>query len=128
MDAKDTTEDVKVTDEKKKASKAPARPFHGGKGKKMPAAPTAIRHRKVLRDNIQGITKPAIRRLSRRAGVKRISGPVYDCVRAHTKKFLQTIMRDVIIMTNYQKRKTVTTKNVIHAAKRNGYSIYGYGN
>ncbi|GBP90027.1 Histone H1-III [Eumeta japonica] len=28
---------------------------------------------KVLRDNIQGITKPAIRRLARRGGVKRIS-------------------------------------------------------
>ena len=33
----------------------------------------AKRHRKVLRDNIQGITKPAIRRLARRGGVKRIS-------------------------------------------------------
>ena len=34
----------------------------------------AKRHRKVLRDNIQGITKPAIRRLARRGGVNRISG------------------------------------------------------
>ena len=31
----------------------------------------AKRHRKILRDNIQGITKPAIRRLARRGGVKR---------------------------------------------------------
>jgi histone H3/H4 len=30
----------------------------------------AKRHRKILRDNIQGITKPAIRRLARRGGVK----------------------------------------------------------
>lgn len=36
------------------------------------------RHRKVLRDNIQGITKPAIRRLARRGGVKRISGLIYE--------------------------------------------------
>ena len=34
----------------------------------------AKRHRKALRDSIQGITKPAIRRLARRGGVKRISG------------------------------------------------------
>ena len=44
----------------------------------------AKRHRKVLRDNIQGITKPAIRRLARRGGVKRISGydsqPVTFCL------------------------------------------------
>jgi hypothetical protein len=31
--------------------------------------------RKILRDNIQGITKPAIRRLVRRGGVKRILWP-----------------------------------------------------
>ncbi|GAB2229189.1 hypothetical protein Droror1_Dr00023325 [Drosera rotundifolia] len=46
----------------------------------------AKRHRKVLRDNIQGITKPAIRRLARQGGlisgggVKRISGAGRDCV------------------------------------------------
>ena len=36
------------------------------------------RHQKPLRDNIQGITKPAIRRLARRGGVKRISGLIYE--------------------------------------------------
>ena len=36
------------------------------------------RRRKVLRDDTQGITKPAIRRLARRGGVKRISGLVYE--------------------------------------------------
>ncbi len=37
----------------------------------------AKRHRNVLKDNIKGITKPAIRRLNRRGGVKRISGLIY---------------------------------------------------
>ena len=32
----------------------------------------------VLRDNIQGMTKPAIRRLARRAGVNKISGLIYE--------------------------------------------------
>ena len=41
-------------------------------------SPSLQRHRKVLRDNIQGITKPAIRRLARRGGVKRISGLIYE--------------------------------------------------
>ncbi|KAF1788718.1 Histone-fold [Phytophthora cactorum] len=31
-------------------------------------------HRKIFRDNIQGITRPTIRRLARRAGVIRMSG------------------------------------------------------
>ena len=41
-----------------------------GKGGKGLGKGGAKRHRKVLRDNIQGITKPAIRRLARRGGVK----------------------------------------------------------
>jgi hypothetical protein len=48
-----------------------------GKGGKGLGKGGAKRHRKVLRDNIQGITKPAIRRLARRGGVKRISGLIY---------------------------------------------------
>ncbi|KAF9594377.1 hypothetical protein IFM89_030979 [Coptis chinensis] len=36
------------------------------------------KNRKVLRDNIQGITKSAIRRLARRGGVKHISGMIYE--------------------------------------------------
>jgi hypothetical protein len=45
-----------------------------GKGGKGLGKGGAKRHRKILRDNIQGITKPAIRRLARRGGVKRITG------------------------------------------------------
>ena len=48
-----------------------------GKGGKGLGKGGTKRHRKVLRDNIQGITKPAIRRLARRGGVKRISGLIY---------------------------------------------------
>ena len=40
-----------------------------GKGGKGLGKGGAKRHRKILRDNIQGITKPAIRRLARRGGV-----------------------------------------------------------
>jgi len=43
----------------------------------------------VLRDNIQGITKPAIRRLARRGGVKRISGLIYEETRGVLKVFLE---------------------------------------
>ena len=55
-----------------------ALPWSAGKG-------GAKRHRKVLRDNIQGITKPAIRRLARRGGVKRISGLIYEETRGVLK-------------------------------------------
>lgn len=58
-----------------------------GKGGKGLGKGGAKRHRKVLRDNIQGITKPAIRRLARRGGVKRISGLIYEETRGVLKVY-----------------------------------------
>uniref|UniRef100_A0A3Q1FPU9 Histone H4 n=1 Tax=Acanthochromis polyacanthus TaxID=80966 RepID=A0A3Q1FPU9_9TELE len=65
-----------------------------------------IRHRKVLRDNIQGISKPAIRRLANRGGVKRISGLIYKETRGVLKVFLENIIRDAVTYTEHAKRKT----------------------
>ena len=62
-----------------------------GKGGKGLGKGGAKRHRKILRDNIQGITKPAIRRLARRGGVKRISGLIYEETRGVLKVFLENV-------------------------------------
>ncbi|KAI1239060.1 hypothetical protein IHE44_0012168 [Lamprotornis superbus] len=64
-----------------------------GKGGKGLGKGGAKRHRKVLRDNIQGITKPAIRRLARRGGVKRISGLIYEETRGVLKKSTELLIR-----------------------------------
>ena len=66
------------------------------------------RHSKILRDNINGITKPAIRRLARRGGVKRISGLIYEETRNILKSFLKNVIKDAITYTEYAKRNTVT--------------------
>ncbi|KAG8507266.1 Histone H2B type 1-C/E/F/G/I [Galemys pyrenaicus] len=79
-----------------------------GKGGKGLGKGGAKRHRKVLRDNIQGITKPAIRRLARRGGVKRISGLIYEETRGVLKVFLENVIRDAVTYTEHAKRKTVT--------------------
>ena len=55
--------------------------------------------RKVLRDSIQGVTNPAIRRLCRRGGVKRISALVYEETRGVLKVFLENIILDATILT-----------------------------
>ena len=68
-----------------------------GKGGKGLGKGGAKRHRKVLRDNIQGITKPAIRRLARRGGVKRISGLIYEETRGVLKvTFLSKVNLDLV--------------------------------
>jgi histone H4 len=84
------------------------------------------RHRRVVRDTIQGITKPAIRRLARRGGVKRISSLIYDDTRGVLKTFLENVIRDTIVYTEHSHRKTVTTMDVIYALKRQGRTIYGF--
>lgn len=111
----------------------------------------AKRHRKVLRDNIQGITKPAIRRLARRGGVKRISGLIYEETRGVLKTFLEGTIRDAVTYTEHAsessqrfhslgllisdrapiilpERKTVTSLDVVYALKRQGRTLYGFGN
>lgn len=87
----------------------------------------ARRKRSVLRDNIMGVTKPAIRRLARRGGVKRISGLVYEESRSTLKLFLENLLRDTIAYTEHARRKTVTTMDVIYALKRQGRTLYGFG-
>ncbi|KAJ5225673.1 hypothetical protein N7468_006898 [Penicillium chermesinum] len=81
----------------------------GGKGGKGLGKGGAKRHRKILRDNIQGITKPAIRRLARRGGVKRISAMIYEETRGVLKSFLESVIRDAVTYTEHAKRKTVTS-------------------
>jgi len=45
----------------------------------------------VSADSGAGITKPAIRRLARRGGVKRISGLIYEETRGVLKIFLENV-------------------------------------
>jgi len=101
--------------------------FGNGNGGKGIGKNGAKRHRKVLRDNIQGITKPAIRRLARRGGVKRISGLIYEEARSVLKVFLENVLRDAVTYTEHARRKTVTAFDVVYALKRQGRTLYGYG-
>ena len=94
----------------------------------MPGKGTAHRrHRKILRGSIDGVTKPAIRRLARRGGVKRISGLIYEQARGVLKVFLENVIRDSVTYTEHARRKTVTTMDVVYALKRQGRTLYGFG-
>ena len=84
--------------------------LRGGSGRR--------RHRKVLRDNIQGVTKGAIQRLAHVAGVKRISGLVYEEIRGVLKVYLENVLRNAILYTNHSRRKTVSVEDVEAALNR----------
>jgi histone H4 len=103
----------------------------GGKGGKGFGKLGASSAKRVAKGNtklvINGITKPAIRRLARRGGVKRLSGLVYDETRNVLKSFLEGIVRDAVTYTEHARRKTVTALDVIYALKRQGRTLYGFG-
>ena len=92
-----------------------------------------------MRDNIQGVTKPAIRRLARRTpcpfspklplsttlaqppnsytggGCKRISGLIYEETRGILKTFLENVIRDTVVYAEHARRKTITNLDVVYA-------------
>jgi histone H4 len=88
----------------------------------------AKRHaKKAIRETILGVTKPAIRRLARRGGVKRISALIYDEARMVLKGFLEQVIKDSVTYCEHAKRKTVTALDVVYALKRQGRTLYGFG-
>ena len=60
------------------------------------------------------------------AGVKRISGTIYQESREVLHSFLQTVIRDAVTYCEYSKRKTVTALDLVYALKRQGRTIYGF--
>ena len=98
----------------------------GGKSGKSYGKIGAKRIRKNTKEIILGITKPAIKRLARRGGVKRISGLIYEETRNVLKTFLENVVRDAVTYTEHARRKTVTALDVIYALKRQGRALYGF--
>ena len=90
-----------------------------GKGSKGLGKGGAKRHRKILPDNIQDITKPSIHRLAHSVEVKRISGLVYKETRSVLKLFLEDVICDGVSYIN--------AMDVVFALKRQGRTLYGFG-
>jgi len=63
--------------------------------------------RRIIRDSIYGITKPAIRRILSRAGVKSMSGLIYHEIRGVIQITLEHIISSAIHITNQRRAKTI---------------------
>ena len=100
----------------------------GGKGFGKGVGKVGIKRnpKKVSKPLIEGITKPAIRRLARRGGVKRISFDIYKEIREVLMSFLKHVIRDSITYTDHAHRKTVTAMDIVYALKRQGKTLYGF--
>ncbi len=94
----------------------------GGKMASTKWREQAKRHQKS-KDRV-GTTKPAIRRLARRAGVKRIGGSMYDKVKTELEEYTGKLLQAALNYTECGKRKTVMVIDVISAAKQQGTTYY----
>ena len=71
-------------------------------------------------------TKSEIRRLARRGGVMRINGMVYDEIQDVLRSFLEGVICDAIVYTEFRRCKTVNAVDVVSALKRRGRTLYGF--
>ena len=84
-------------------------------------------YRNILRNNIDGISKPALRRLARRGGVKCQSGLIYEEVRSVLKTFLERIIRDAVTYCEHARRRTIQPVDIVCALRKNKRPLYGFG-
>ncbi|KAF2208915.1 hypothetical protein CERZMDRAFT_48251, partial [Cercospora zeae-maydis SCOH1-5] len=81
---------------------------------------------KILKDNVQGITNLSIRRLARRGGVKRTSNDVYPAARTEMKQYLESVLKDIVVVLEHSQRKTVTTNDVVFVLNKRGRTVTGF--
>ena len=85
-----------------------------------------IKRKTIFRDAIHGITKPAITRLARKAGVKRIAGLVYQEVRGILKIRLEDVVKNALVVKNNQKRVTLSEYDVRDSLSLTGINVLFY--
>ena len=83
--------------------------------------------RRSLSVQRNSIGKPALRRLARRAGVKRINAGVYDEAPLALRKWLSTMIHDAVAYAENARRCTVMVNDVLLALKRNGVYVFECG-
>lgn len=129
------TTPVKVKTIPAKAPGAPVKAKAPTQGLVKPKAPAQgnklggpIKHKKILRDNIQGITNGAIQRLAHKGGVKYMSALSYMEVRGILKNYLETVISKTLIFTEHNRRRVVMERDVREALKSIGRpAVFGDG-
>lgn len=66
------------------------------------------------------LSRPALRRLARRAGVKRINDGIYEEAPTALLAWLRKVVNDTVAFAENARRMTVIVNDVLYALKRNG--------
>jgi histone H4 len=79
-----------------------------------------VRHKKPSKSPLEAVGKPAIRRLARRGGVKRISAEVYQSMRDTANAYLDSVVERALLYLECRVGKNggvLTATDVIYALK-----------
>lgn len=83
--------------------------------------------RVLSNDSSKCITKQAMQRLAYVAGVKFMSGTVYEEIRRNLKVFLEDVLEKALIYCEHAQRKIVESDDVLHALEGLGKKMYFTG-
>ena len=106
----------------KKKSTAPKKTV-----KAVKAVKAVSRHKRAYRDNINSITKPALQRLAKQAGVKYMSGLNYNELRSIIYDHLEHILENVANIMKGANQLRMSTNAVLYELARAGYKYYPTG-
>ena len=71
-------------------------------------------------DGSSALNRPSLRRLARRAGVKRINSGVYEEAPTALRSWLKRTIVDAVVYAEYGRRTTITINDILLALKKNG--------
>lgn len=118
-------EEEEQVDENVIKTKAKPKTKQTPKGKK---ASPATRHRKVPLDSINTISKASILRLAYKAGVKSIGAPMYEEARTVMRSFMESILKEAVLLAGHSRRKTVNKDDVVRACESKYKKVSVSGN
>ena len=78
------------------------------------------RRPKAIVDSIDGITRPALSRVLRKAGAVRVTKEAYEHLRGSVKAFTDSFVRIVIEITQHDRHRTVKEAYVQEAVRMLG--------
>jgi histone H4 len=73
------------------------------------------------------LTNAALRRQAIRAGVKRVSKPVYDEARATLRQYLRTLLAQAVKVAEHSERRVITAEDILYAMSRRHIAIHDFG-
>jgi len=85
----------------------------------QPSSGGRRRYTKLLRDNIQVLTRPFFEVLFARAGIKCASRLVYEELRHCSKVFLENVLREAVTLCEHECRRIVSIEHILK-----GYSVH----